>query len=168
MISPRLSLTGLGIPTDRTPIGAEDYSLFYEIWGRKSPYGQVVCFPDSVPKVIKSLIVTGGNPVVSMPDSHAFREAMKKLDLLVVLDLFMTETAELAHYVLPGCTHFEKNGLAYSYNVCHGMPYLMLRKKAIEPLYESRSEFRFWKELGEKDGHGGSFSMGERRRGRGA
>lgn len=152
VISPRLSLTGLGISTDRTPIGAEDYSLFYEIWGRKSPYGQVVCFPDSVPRVIKALIVTGGNPAVSMPDSNAFREAMKRLDLLVVLDLFMTETAELAHYVLPGCTHLEKNGLAYSYNVCHGMPYLMLRKKAIEPLHESRSEFTFWKELAKKIG----------------
>src|SRR5512136_1606594 len=157
VISPRLILTGLGLPTERTPIGAEDYSLFYEIWGRKSPYGQVVCFPDSVPDVIKALIVTGGNPVVSMPDSSAFKEAMKKLDLLVVLDLFMTETAELAHYVLPGCTHFEKNGLAYSYNVCHGMPYLMLRKKAIEPLYESRSEFTFWKELGRKMGMGEVF-----------
>jgi anaerobic selenocysteine-containing dehydrogenase len=157
VISPRLSLTSLGISTDKIPIGAEDYSLFFEIWGRKSPYGQVVCFPDSVPKVIKSLIVTGGNPVVSMPDSSAFKEAMKKLDLFVVLDLFMTETAELAHYVLPGCTHFEKNGLAYSYNVCHGMPYLMLRKKAIEPLHESRSEFTFWKELGKKMGMGEVF-----------
>jgi anaerobic selenocysteine-containing dehydrogenase len=157
VISPRLSLTGLAIATERTPIGAEAYSLFYEIWGRKSPYGQVVCFPDSVPDVIKALIITGGNPVVSMPDSNAFRKAFKKLDLLVVLDLFMTETAELAHYVLPGCTHLEKNGLAYSYNVCHGMPYLMLRKKAIEPLYESWSEFRFWKELGKKMGMGEVF-----------
>ncbi|MFB3886757.1 MAG: molybdopterin-dependent oxidoreductase [Thermodesulfobacteriota bacterium] len=157
VISPRLSLTGLGIPTERTPIGAEDYSLFYEIWGRKSPYGQVVCFPDSVPDVIKALIVTGGNPVVSLPDSNAFREALKKLELLVVMDLFMTETAELAHYVLPGCTHLEKNGLAYSYNVCHGMPYLMLRKKAIEPLDESWSEFRFWKELAKKMGMGEVF-----------
>lgn len=152
VISPRLSLTGLGIPTERIPIGAKDYSLFYEIWGRKSPYGQVVCFPDSVPSVIRALIVTGGNPVVSLPDSNAFREALERLDLLVVLDLFMTETAELAHYVLPGCTHFEKNGLAYSYNVCHGIPYLMLRKKVIEPLYESWSEFRFWTELGRKMG----------------
>ena len=157
VISPRLSLTGLGLPTDRTPIGAGDYSLFYEVWGRKSPYGQVVCFPDSVPGVIKALIVTGGNPAVSLPDSNAFQEAMKKLELMVVLDLFMTETAELAHYVLPGCTHLEKNGLAYSYNVCHGMPYLMLRKKAIEPLYESRSEFGFWKGLAEKMGFGDLF-----------
>ena len=157
VVTPRLSLTSLGIPTDKTPIGAEDYPLFYEIWGRKSPYGQVVCFPDSVPDVIKALIVTGGNPVVSLPDSKAFKEAMERLDLLVVLDLFMTETAELAHYVLPGCSHLEKNGVAYSYNVCHGMPYLMVRKKAIEPLYESWSEFSFWKELGKKCGYGELF-----------
>ncbi len=157
VIGPRLSLTSLGIPTERRPIGADDYTLFYDFWGRKSPYGQVVCFPDSVPNVIKALIVTGGNPVVSMPDSNAFREALKKLDLLVVLDLFMTETAALAHYVLPGCSHLEKNGLAYSYNVCHGLPYLMVRKKAIEPLYESRSEFMFWKELAKKMGMGEVF-----------
>jgi len=157
VIGPRLSLTGLGMSTERTPIGAEEYTLFYDLWGRKSPFGQVVCFPDSVPKIIKTLIVTGGNPVVSLPDSNAFREALKKLDLLVVHDLFMTETAEMAHYVLPACTHLEKNGLAYSYNVCHGIPYLMIRKKAIEPLYESWSEFKFWKELANKMGFGDLF-----------
>jgi formate dehydrogenase (coenzyme F420) alpha subunit len=117
----------------------------------------VVCFPDSVPNIIKALIVTGGNPAVSLPDSNAFREALQKLDLLVVHDLFMTETAELAHYVLPACTHLEKNGLAYSYNVCHGIPYLMLRKKAIDPQHESWSEFRFWKELAKKMGLGEVF-----------
>jgi len=156
-VGPRLSITGLGIPTERIPIGAEDYPLFYDLWGRKSPFGQVVCFPDSVPNIIKALIVTGGNPVVSLPDSNAFRQALQKLDLLVVHDLFMTETAELAHYVLPACTHLEKNGLAYSYNVCHGIPYLMLRKKAIDPLHESWSEFRFWKELAMKMGLGDVF-----------
>ena len=157
VISPRLSLTGLGLPSEKTPIGAQDYRLFYEIWGRKSPYGQVVCFPDSVPDPIRALIVTGGNPLISMPDSNAFREAFRKLDLLVVHELFMTETAEMAHYVLPACTHLEKNGLAYSYNVCHGMPYLMVRKKAIEPLHESWSEFKFWTELGKKMGMGDIF-----------
>jgi len=157
VISPRLVLTGVGLPSEKVPIGAEDYPIFYEIWGRKSPYGQVVCFPDSVPDPIRALIVTGGNPLISMPDSNAFREALKRLDLLVVHDFFMSETAELAHYVLPACTHLEKNGLAYSYNVCHGMPYLMLRKKAIEPLYESWSEFKFWTELAKKTGMGDVF-----------
>ena len=157
VVGPRLSITGLGIPTERIPIGAKDYTLFYDFWGRKSPFGQVVCFPDSVPNIIKALIVTGGNPAVSLPDSNAFRQALQKLDLLVVHDLFMTETAELAHYVLPACTHLEKNGLAYSYSVCHGIPYLMLRKKAIGPLHESWSEFRFWKGLANKMGFGELF-----------
>jgi anaerobic selenocysteine-containing dehydrogenase len=110
VISPRLSLTGLGLPTEKTPIGAEDYRLFYEIWGRKSPYGQVVCFPDSVPGPIRALMVTGGNPLISMPDSNAFREAFKRLDLLVVHELFMTETAEKANYVLPACTTSKRTG----------------------------------------------------------
>jgi anaerobic selenocysteine-containing dehydrogenase len=155
-LSAQGSCYGVGLPKE-DPIGAEDYPIFYEIWGRKSPYGQVVCFPDSVPNPIRALIVTGGNPLISMPDSNAFREAFKRLDLLVVHDFFMSETAELAHYVLPACTHLEKNGLAYSYNVCHGMPYLMLRKKAIEPLYESWSEFKFWTELAKKTGMGDVF-----------
>ena len=157
VVGPRLSIAGLGIPTERIPIGAKDYTLFYDFWGRKSPFGQVVCFPDSVPNIIRALIVTGGNPAVSLPDSNAFRQALQKLNLLVVHDLFMTETAELAHYVLPACTHLEKNGLAYSYNVCHGIPYLMLRKKAIDPLHESWSEFRFWKGLANKMGFGELF-----------
>ena len=157
VISPRLRLTGIGLASDKTPIGVEDYPLFYELWGRKSPYGQVMSLPDSVPDPIRALIVTGGNPLITLPDSQAFRAAFQKLDLLVVHDLYHTETAEPAHYLLPACTHLEKNGLAYSYNVCHGVPYLMLKKKAIEPLYESRSEFMLWTELAKKMGMGDLF-----------
>jgi len=94
----------------------------------------------------------GGNPLLSMPDSNAFREAFRKLDLLVVFDMFMTETAKEAHYVLPACSHLEKWGVAYTYNVCHCLPYLMLRKKCIEPLYESRSEWWLYTELAKRLG----------------
>jgi len=66
---------------------------------------------------------------------------------LVVHDLFMTETGKQAHYVLPACSHLEKWGVAYTYNVCHCMPYLMLRKKCIKPLNESWSEWKFLTEL---------------------
>jgi len=100
-------------------------------------------------------MVVGGNPLVTMPDSNAFREAFRKLDLLVVHDLFMTETAKEAHYVLPACSHLEKWGVAYTYNVCHCIPYLMLRKKCIEPFHESWSEWKliteFSKRLGLQD-----------------
>jgi anaerobic selenocysteine-containing dehydrogenase len=85
-----------------------------------------------------------------MPDSRAFKEAFAKLDLLVVHDLFLTETAKAAHYVLPACSHLEKWGVAYTYNVCHCIPFLMLRKKCIEPLNESWSEWRFLTELAKR------------------
>ncbi|MDW8001556.1 MAG: molybdopterin-dependent oxidoreductase [Deltaproteobacteria bacterium] len=152
VISPRLRLGNVGSTIDDKPLGADEYPLFYEVWGRKSPYGVITLVPESIPEKIKAFLIIAGNPVVSMPDSNAFKEAFSKLELLVVLDMFMTETAELAHYFLPASSHLEKWGLAYSYNVCHCLPYLMLRKKAIEPLGESVSEWKFFKELSKRLG----------------
>ena len=134
------------------PLGSEEYPIFFEMWGRKSPYGVVTLVPESVPQKIKAFFVIGGNPLLSMADSNAFRESFKKLELLFVHDLFMSETAHAANYVLPACSQLEKWGLAYTYNVCHCLPYLMLRKKAIEPLGECWSEWRLITELGKKLG----------------
>ena len=157
VINPGLPLGNVGMAVEEEPLGAGQYPLFYEIRGKKSHFGVVTCVPESIPEKIKAFLIVGGNPVVSMPDSNAFREAFKKLELLVVHDLFMTETGELAHYVLPACSHLEKWGLAYTYNVCHGLPYLMLRKKTIEPLYESWSEWKLFTELAKKLGIGNMF-----------
>ncbi|MCX8023010.1 MAG: molybdopterin-dependent oxidoreductase [Syntrophorhabdaceae bacterium] len=157
VISPRLPLGNVGMGVEGEPLGADKYPLFYEIWGRKSPYGVVTCVPESVPEKLKAFFVIGGNPILSMADSNAFKEAFRKLELLVVHDMFMTETGEYAHYVLPACSHLEKWGVAYTYNVCHCLPYLMLRKKAIEPLYESWSEWKFFTELAKRLGIGDKF-----------
>lgn len=147
VIGPRLRLGNAGLGVEGEPLGGEQYPLFTTLFGRKSPYGVVTCVPESIPEKLKAFLVVGGNPVLSMADSNAFRESFRKLEMLFVHDLFMTETAELAHYVLPACSHLEKWGLGYSYNVCHGLPYLMLRKKAIEPLGEGWSEWRLYTEL---------------------
>ncbi len=152
---PRFGTTGLEVEGE--PLGAKQYPLFFEFWGRKSPYGVVTVVPESIPEKLKAFLVVGGNPLVSMPDSNAFREAFKKLDLLVVHDLFMTETAQTAHYVLPACSHLEKWGVAYTYNVCHCIPYLMLRKKCIEPLHDSWSEWKFLTEMAKRLGKGEQF-----------
>lgn len=59
---------------------------------------------------LKALYVMGENPLLSNPDTqHAF-EALKKLDLLVVQDLFLTETALLADVILPSGSFAEKDG----------------------------------------------------------
>ncbi len=137
-----------GYSVEGMPLGGDQYPLFYDLWGRKAPYGVVTLVPESIPEKLKAFLVIGGNPLISMPDSQAFKAAFEKLDLLVVHDLFMTATARTAHYVLPACSHLEKWGIAYTYNVCHCLPFLMLRKKCIEPLHESWSEWRFLTELG--------------------
>jgi len=148
--SPRLGNVGLSVEGE--PVGSDQYPLFFEMWGKRSPYGVVTVVPESIPEKLKAFLVAGGNPLVSMPDSNAFRDSFRKLDLLVVHDLFMTETAKEAHYVLPACSHLEKWGLAYNYNVCHCVPFLMLRKKCIEPLHESWSEWKFFTELAKRLG----------------
>ena len=158
---PFIRLADLRLPVEEKPIGADKHPLFYEFWGRKAPYGQALEFPRAVlegkPHPIKALIVVAGNPAISMPDSRKWKEAMENLNFLVVMDLFMTETAELADIVLPACTCFEKTGVAYDYGVNWGVPYVMLRKKAIEPLWESWPEWKFWSELGRRMGYGEYF-----------
>jgi anaerobic selenocysteine-containing dehydrogenase len=147
VISPRLKLKDVSLPSPGKPLGAEEYPLFYEVWGRTSPYGVMNMVPESVPDKLKAFIVAGGNPLVTMPDSNALREAFGKLDLLVVCEQFMTETAELAHYVLPATNQLEYWGLAYNYNVCHCLPYLMLREPAVKPYFECRSTREFYTDL---------------------
>jgi formate dehydrogenase alpha subunit len=59
---------------------------------------------------IKGLYIMGENPALSDPDSQHVCEALKKLDFLVVQDIFMTETARFAHVVLPAACFAEKDG----------------------------------------------------------
>ncbi len=154
--APRFGIPGYSLGNGE-PLGSDQYPLFFDLWGHKSPYGVVTLVPESIPEKLKAFMVIGGNPLISMPDTNAFKSAFSKLDLLVVHDLFMTETAKAAHYVLPACSHLEKWGVAYTYNVCHCIPYLMLRKKCIEPLNQAWSEFRFLKELSKRLGTEGNF-----------
>ncbi|MCX8070402.1 MAG: molybdopterin-dependent oxidoreductase, partial [Thermodesulfovibrionales bacterium] len=59
---------------------------------------------------LKALYVMGENPVLGDPNVNHTIEAFKKLDLLIVQDIFLTETANLAHVVFPAATFAEKDG----------------------------------------------------------
>lgn len=60
------------------------------------------------PQRLRAMIVESANPAHSLADSQRMREALAALDVLVVIDVAMTETARLADYVLPGASQFEK------------------------------------------------------------
>ncbi len=156
---PRLG--SLHIKVDEDPIGTAEHPLFYRLWGRESPYGQTMYLTDAIidekPYPIKALIVSGGNPLITLPDYNRIRQAFEKLDFMVVIDLFMTETARMADIVLPACSFMERSGVGYIYAVTGGLPYLLLRKKVIEPLGECWPDWKFWSELGRKMGYGDLF-----------
>lgn len=59
---------------------------------------------------IKGMYIVGENPMISDPDINHVKESLEKLDLLVVQDIFLTETAELADVVLPAASYAEKDG----------------------------------------------------------
>jgi predicted molibdopterin-dependent oxidoreductase YjgC len=59
---------------------------------------------------LKCLYVVGENILESMGDLNRTRAALERLEFLVVQDLFLTETAQLAHVVLPACSALEKRG----------------------------------------------------------
>ncbi len=61
-------------------------------------------------KDIKALYLVGENPALSDPDVQHVREALARLEFLVVQDIFLSETAEFAHVVLPAASFAEKDG----------------------------------------------------------
>jgi anaerobic selenocysteine-containing dehydrogenase len=160
-VNPFMKLSDLRLPVGGEPIGAEEYPMFRRLWNMTAPYGQQMLIPDVLltgkPYPIKAMIVSGGNPAASWPDSAKLREAFGKLDLMVVMDLFMTDTAKMADIVLPACSSLEMTGLAYNYGLTGGMPFVMLSPKIIAPVGECWPDWKFYTELGRRMGYGEYF-----------
>jgi anaerobic selenocysteine-containing dehydrogenase len=91
------------------------------------------------PERIRAVVVESGNPLVTGADSQAYRAAFKKLELLVVIDVALTETARLADYVLPAATQFEKYEATF-FNLEFPANYFHLRRPLLEPAGESLPE----------------------------
>ncbi len=64
----------------------------------------------AVSKKLKAMYIMGENPIITDPNMHHTIKALDSLEFLVVQDIFMTETAQLADVVLPATCSFEKNG----------------------------------------------------------
>jgi NADH-quinone oxidoreductase chain G len=83
-------------------------------WGSNLPSKKGLTLMESIEGAhsgsTRAMYVMGENPLVNLPDSGFVREALEKLDFLVVQDMFMTETAEMAHVVLPVLGWAEKEG----------------------------------------------------------
>jgi anaerobic selenocysteine-containing dehydrogenase len=102
------------VPLARTDAGGGDKVRTSPVVGARIISGLVPCnvIPDEIltdhPARYRAMIVESGNPVHSLADSRRMREALRSLELVVVIDVSLTETAREAHYVLPAPSQFEK------------------------------------------------------------
>jgi anaerobic selenocysteine-containing dehydrogenase len=96
-------LIGAGKDNKTTPVG-----------GHKIITGLIPCnsIPGEIltdhPDRFRAILIESGNPVHSLADSPAMREALDALECVVVIDVAMTETAKKAHYILPAASQYEK------------------------------------------------------------
>lgn len=109
------------------------------------------------PRQVKALFVTGGNPLMTMPNAGRLREALRALSLLVVVDVFLTETASEADWVLPATSPLERPDLPFIFPLLLGMqrrPYLQATRAVVPPPGAARDEATIYHDLARACGVG--------------
>jgi len=129
----------------------ETVRKFEKAWGRKLPPKPGLAATDMWPAIlegkIKGMYIVGENPLVSDPNLKHIEAALKKLDFLVVQDIFMTETAKLANVVLPAASFAEKEG-----TFTNTERRVQRVRQGLDPLGDSKPDWKIICNLSEKMG----------------
>lgn len=96
---------------------------------------------------VRALVVVAGNPVLSFPNAAKVESALRDLELLVSIDIFLNDTATFAHWVLPAATQYEQGGFHFLVNQFDPYPFAELRPKLVDPPGECRGEWDIFKAL---------------------
>jgi len=132
--------------TDRTA-----RAKFEKAWGVKLPDNVGLTVTEMTDAALtgslKAMYIMGENPLLSDPDINHVKKALSSLDFLVVQDIFLSETAQLAHVVLPGCSFAEKEGTFTATD-----RRVQRVRKAIEPIGDSKPDWLIIGELAKKMG----------------
>ncbi len=102
---------------------------------------------------LKALYVMGENPMLSCPDQRHVEETLRALDLLVVQDIFLTETAQFADVILPAAGFAEKHG-----TFTNTERRVQRVRKAIEPPGEAREDWHILCDLASRMGYEMTYS----------
>ena len=129
------------------PIGEESLEKFQAAWSNQPlPPDPGLVITEMVPAMdtgrIKAMYVTGENPLLSEPDLSHAEEMFKKLDFLVVQDIFMHETAQIADVVLPATSFAEKDG-----TFTNSERRVQRVRKAVEPVGESKADWEIIRDV---------------------
>lgn len=134
-------------------VNKENAKLFEEIWGVEGlPTEPGLSYMDMI-EGCEFLYVAGANPMASAPDTNNIREALQDKEFLIVQDILMTKTAELADLVLPAAAWAEKEG-----TVTQVDRRVQKMNKAVDPLGEAKPDWKIFCELADKLDLGENFN----------
>lgn len=125
---------------------------FEMAWQRSLPEKKGLTLIEMIDKAyeggIKALYIIGENPLLSDPDLTHVKEAMERLEFLIVQDIFPNETSAYADVVLPASSYAEKDG-----TFTNTERRVQLVRKAIEPIGESRPDWNIICDLSGRMGY---------------
>ncbi|POT58484.1 thiosulfate reductase PhsA [Citrobacter amalonaticus] len=101
---------------------------------------------------VKGWIMSRHNPLQTVTCRPALVKTVEKLDLVVSCDVYLSESAAYADYLLPECTYLERDEEVSDMSGLN--PAYALRQQVIKPIGEARPGWQIWKELGEQLGLG--------------
>lgn len=143
------------LPEHVKPLGADAFPIFPQSDGPP-----LVSFINTLltdqPYPIKALIVSYGNPMLTWPDTAKVKAGLQRLDFLVVMDFYLTPTAQLADIVLPAATFLERTELHVMrqiFGLDKPVGFIALGNKAVNEEEECWPDWKFWFELAKRTGY---------------
>ncbi len=137
----------------------EVHAKFSEAWGHVPPAQVGLTIPEMVNAAgdgVRGLYIMAENSLLSDPDVNHVRAAFERLDFLVVQDIFLTETAQMADVILPGASFAEEDG-----TFTNTERRIQRVRKAVEPPGEARADWEIICEVGKRlNGQAESWAYG--------
>lgn len=125
---------------------------FEEAWGVELPQDRGLTLTEMVEQIlqgrIKAMIIVGENPLITLPNPRRLEKAINSLEFLVVQDVFLSETAQGAHVVLPGTTFAEKEGTFTNME-----RRIQKVRRALQPVGDARPDWAIICQLASKMGY---------------
>ena len=132
----------------------EAKAKFERAWGKQLPGKPGLTLTCAIKEAmvgkLKAMIIFGENIMLSDPDLGHVEEAIGELEFLVVSEIFLSETAQKAHVVLPAACYAEKDGTFTSTDRA-----IRVLRKAVDPPGEARPDWEIACELGRRLGSSG-------------
>ena len=124
------------------PIGSDTYPIFYDYHKEGHTIIAMDAMLNSDPYPLRALIMNGANPVLTNPETVKVKEAFSSLDLFVVRDLFFTETAKLADYIIPADSFLERSEV-----INNGLPQTIALTRKVFDQQPCLNDYNFFRNL---------------------